>query len=769
MFPWQFQLEADQRYSEFIESKKSHLQRRLASTPDDPDLLVKLGRLNYYLILSRRVELIPETTAIFDRVLGLKPNDPVALSYHGSLLMWSRYLSLGGRRGETPELQRGLKELSQAAEMAPDNLEVRMLRANSIIYGLDSYPERWMAIADLQKSIAIMEETYKLGIDATAEIRLSLGDTYFSLGRVREAQAEWQYVVDHSQDAGKRSAAEVRLHYRQGLSSSQHADWKDVLTLLALLLGIVSLGVVATQPLRGLSWRRAPLSAIALAGCAAGIATLVLLLMRMVRGDNIGPAGIDERAVFGIGIATAVTGLVFLRITREPLADTILQRGGVAALFALVTVALFQYVLAPASWQMVSAGAGALFTVLMAAVWTALAVSFPFVQRGVSRFVNRRLFHREESTRFLHRLGNGLVGITSETELLQYAERELGRYLRVRWVRCIPLQDGDPNVRGELQAIEAAHSEPVVRTTASLELSATQRASGRVERILFLRPSTGTPVAILIGGRTILSGEDEVLALVAVQLGSTLDNLRLHEDLRQRAVAQESLARLATQAELRALRAQIHPHFLFNTLNSIAGLIQMDPKRAESLVEELSELLRYRFRVAREFIPLGEELSLVSSYLDIEQVRLGARMRLERDVQPEALAVPVPPLILQPLVENAVTHGIARKVEGGCVKLGARITGERLELRVEDDGAGMPVIDDDTDDEAESTATERRPSYGTNGVGLANVLARLQRIYGDGARAEVESEPGRGTRILLVLPLVPPTEHAVASGNSERR
>src|SRR6185436_19894220 len=128
--PWQFQLEADQRYTQFIESKKKHLQKKLAAQPDDSDLLVKLGRLNYYLIISHRVELIPETTAIFERVMAAKPGDPVALAYHGSLLMWSRYLSLGGQKGETPELQRGLAELSQAVEKAPEVLEVRMLRAN---------------------------------------------------------------------------------------------------------------------------------------------------------------------------------------------------------------------------------------------------------------------------------------------------------------------------------------------------------------------------------------------------------------------------------------------------------------------------------------------------------------------------------------------------------------------------------------------------------------------------------------------------------------
>jgi tetratricopeptide (TPR) repeat protein len=784
MFPWQFQMEADRRYTAYIESKIQHLHERLEKQPDDPTLLVKLGRLHYYLIVNRRVELVPQTIAIFEKVLAAKPDDAVALAYHGALLMWSDYLALGWQKGRTPQLDQGMRELEQAIARQPDDIEVRTLRAFQLIYGQDSPSERWLAAADLKRAIELLGE--KAGPEAAVDLQLVLGDVYFSLGRVREARTEWQGVADAIKDPSKRTAAEVRLRYRQGLGSAQRLDWRVLLAMIALLLGIASLVVVATQPMRMRSRSRMLAAGVALVVAAAGVGLVVRLLRHLMQAGDA-PLSLNVGLALAAALGIAAAGVALLRLTREPLADAILMRGLVAAFFAIGTVALFQYVLAPVSGEMLSTGAGALFTVLVSAVWTALALSFPIIQRGVSRFVDRRLFHREESTRFLARLGTRLASITSEPELLELVEGELRGYLRVRDVRCIvlektpppegPTSAGEPAsaaadqvtparmlaaeevaARDDLLELSRRGTEPLIRTAARDPLLLhTERRWGHIERVLFLRPSDGPPVAVLVGaGRAVLSGEEEVLVLAARQLESTLENLRLHADVRRRAVAEEALGRLATQAELRALRAQIHPHFLFNTLNSIAGLVRIDPHRAEQLVEELAELLRYRFRAGREFIPLSEELALVDSYLKIEQVRLGARMRVERDVAPEALAVPVPPLLLQPLVENAVTHGLARKVEGGCVRVTARVVGERLELRVEDDGAGMTALD------TAASGDDSRPSYGADGVGLKNVLERLRRIYNGDAAAEVQSAIGRGTTVVLELPVVPPAMTAPA-------
>jgi len=170
---------------------------------------------------------------------------------------------------------------------------------------------------------------------------------------------------------------------------------------------------------------------------------------------------------------------------------------------------------------------------------------------------------------------------------------------------------------------------------------------------------------------------------------------------------------LAREAELRALRAQIDPHFLFNALNSISSLVSSDPAAARAMCLELGEFLRESLRLGGvATIPLAEEIGLAERYLGIERVRFGSRLRVERDVDDEAGACTVPALILQPLVENAVRHGIAQLVDGGVVRIAARCAGGRLSVTVEN-----PVGPD-------------RPAAKPGGLGLANVRQRLAALYG---------------------------------------
>ncbi len=193
------------------------------------------------------------------------------------------------------------------------------------------------------------------------------------------------------------------------------------------------------------------------------------------------------------------------------------------------------------------------------------------------------------------------------------------------------------------------------------------------------------------------------------------------------------------RAELRALRAQINPHFLFNTLNTIAALAAERPAEAEDTTTRLADLFRYALAASeRDHQRLGDELAFVRDYLAIERIRLGERLRVRVDVEPGLEAVPVPSLLLQPLVENAVLHGVAPRVSGGTVTISARRLGDTLEVAVEDDGPGF---------------TEPPAGDGA-GFGLRSVRERV-RLAGPPHALEVTSTPGRGTRISLVLPLVP--------------
>jgi sensor histidine kinase YesM len=206
---------------------------------------------------------------------------------------------------------------------------------------------------------------------------------------------------------------------------------------------------------------------------------------------------------------------------------------------------------------------------------------------------------------------------------------------------------------------------------------------------------------------------------------------------RARAV-EHARAELA-EAELRALRAQIHPHFLFNTLNSIASLIGSNPLAAEDMTTRLAEVFRYTLRASEgEHARLGDELEFLRSYLEIERARFGGRLRVEEEIEPGLDSVLVPSLLLQPVVENAVRHGISPRPEGGTVRISARRAGDRLAVEVADDGPGI--------------AADPPPAGG--GFGLRSVRERL-RAAGLADALTIDSVPGRGTRVRVLLPLVP--------------
>jgi len=205
---------------------------------------------------------------------------------------------------------------------------------------------------------------------------------------------------------------------------------------------------------------------------------------------------------------------------------------------------------------------------------------------------------------------------------------------------------------------------------------------------------------------------------------------------------ERQLTELAATAQLAALRAQINPHFLFNSLNSIAQLIHSDPDAAETCVERLADMFRYILRRAeKEFVPLAEELEMTEAYLAIERARFGDRLQVETQIDPRSLHEQIPNLILQPLVENAIKHGLSHKLGGGRVRIAASVGDGLLELTVGDDGVGMPGP-------TLAAVYER-------GVGLRNLRDRLAHLYGPAHLPEITSTPGGGTRVRLRLPVRP--------------
>ncbi len=193
------------------------------------------------------------------------------------------------------------------------------------------------------------------------------------------------------------------------------------------------------------------------------------------------------------------------------------------------------------------------------------------------------------------------------------------------------------------------------------------------------------------------------------------------------------------QARMDALISQINPHFLFNTLNTISSLIRFDPDMARTVLLKLSNILRRRLKGQVHFAPLQQELDFIDDYLDIEVVRFGRdKLRIRKEIDPQTLDMVVPSMILQPLVENALRHGIAPKIEGGVITLRAHRGKGRLIVEVIDDGVGI----------SEQRQTE---VYGS-GIGISNVRERLKVVYGQDFSLKIDSRPGQGTAIRFEIP-----------------
>ena len=200
----------------------------------------------------------------------------------------------------------------------------------------------------------------------------------------------------------------------------------------------------------------------------------------------------------------------------------------------------------------------------------------------------------------------------------------------------------------------------------------------------------------------------------------------------------ENQQRLLTESRLMNLTRQINPHFLFNTLNSVASLIRTDQNQARKMIFRLSAILRRLLRKKDAFEPLSEELDFIDDYLQIELVRYAGRLRIEKEIDPNTYDVLVPSMILQPIVENSIKHGIGPKVGSGMIRLTSALRSNRVQIEVEDDGVGIPH--------------EMMPDVFHKGIGLSNVHERLLVLFGTNFHFIVEPREGGGVRVRVQIP-----------------
>jgi two-component system LytT family sensor kinase len=337
------------------------------------------------------------------------------------------------------------------------------------------------------------------------------------------------------------------------------------------------------------------------------------------------------------------------------------------------------------------------------------------------------------------------------------------------------------HLRGDMTAMEAARAAKHLRTMLGADTLALVMAGGPVavdgdetlrepaERLAGEAVGSGRPqverrVAVPSGetdaaAAPIRAGGEVVGAVVAFAPRVRAGLVRATGEVAEWVAAQVELGELdasraaLAELEVRALRAQISPHFIYNSLNAIASFINTDPAKARDLVLEFADFTRYSFRRAGDFTTVAEELRSIDSYLKLERARFGDRLRVTLQVAPEVLSTVIPFLSMQPLVENAVRHGLEAKEGGGRITITAQDAGAFADITVEDDGVGI-----DPERLAEVLAGGPPGEH----VGLRNVDARLRQVYGDEHGLVVETNVGAGTLVRMRVPKSQPGRAAAS-------
>jgi len=335
-------------------------------------------------------------------------------------------------------------------------------------------------------------------------------------------------------------------------------------------------------------------------------------------------------------------------------------------------------------------------------------VFFAWLRNRVLAWLTQAVFGQGRVTAAVARLKNGpsdsppVTGKRRRKDAEENAEKNAEEeYLQ--WA-CALLADA---VRAQSFAVIAQDS-----MEAASALSGPALAAKTGEAIVPVRLAQGDSRLILLGprqgGQRYLRDDLDALASAAAEIVAHLESLR-----------REELGRLMTQAELRALQSQINPHFLFNALNTLYGTIPREAGGARKMVLNLAEIFRYFLQSDKVLVPLAHELQIVRAYLEVEQCRLGNRLKVEFHVDDSVMQLPIPVLSIQPLVENAIKHGVAQRTEPGYVRIGARCEQDELRISVEN-----------------SSASGTRNSGGS-GVGLKNVRRRLEICFGPASKLEL--------------------------------
>jgi two-component system LytT family sensor kinase len=441
-------------------------------------------------------------------------------------------------------------------------------------------------------------------------------------------------------------------------------------------------------------------------------------------------------------IPMAIAAFAFL--ARFRFADVFVKRSLMILAGATAVVAYWTLVVAPVGRVLRAAAPRA-----EAAAWVGtvillcmLLLLFPLCKRAINHAADRWLFRRPDYQTLGEAFTREIEAAAGEDDVLALLQRHITEALEATEVRVF--------ARAEFPAA-GLDVEPLSGGVIKLGAGTPARLClGRAEVEALIPVRSGSTVTHLVAiasgnhGRKLLSSELAYLSALGERAGRRLEVLRFELERREQELREASLQRLLTEAELKALRAQINPHFLFNTLNTIADLISSEPERAEAMTERLAEVFRHVLAGAeRSLISVAEEFEFIGTYLQIEQARFGDRLLVKMTLDPPIATALIPPLVLQPLVENAIKHGLAPKLDTGTIRISAAGSGDSLSLVVEDDGVGWSRDSYDIDFARAGSTAE--------GVGLRNVRDRLEALYGKDAELRIASAPGLGTTVRIAI------------------
>ena len=404
----------------------------------------------------------------------------------------------------------------------------------------------------------------------------------------------------------------------------------------------------------------------------------------------------------------------------------ILGAGGLASLHTSLAMAGSPY--------MVEIEAVALFVLIGLAIKAA-----PAIDAYAERWVQQADLKGE-----LEEIRSRIVSIDNEEALLSWIDQQLTQRLQFTTVQTASSDVFPPAVVKELSSFgdvfEPQHclmSCGSDNDLCNIEVLLPIMVDGDVRYVM--------AIWLGIGRRTLLSSEIQFLRAISQQLGARLHRIAVERLSQQYALRESLLRSQLTEAELRALRAQVNPHFLFNSLNTIADLILTNPTYAERMTLCLASIFRHILsQTDRQFMTLREEFDFLRNYLQIEQERFGNRLSVRLDLDPGVAHKNVPTLLLQPIIENALRHGLAPKGGKGFLQISATQSNHMIELAVADTGIGF--------DSPSNSIRTRNSLIWAKGVGLTNTAARLRTIYGTNASLNIESAPMKGCRVLILYP-----------------